>query len=231
MEHLRSKDSHLAELHAKNRMSEKQNRGSEASNDARIRSALKEEISLLQRSNGLSEAELAAKSLDGTLTNSEIKVREYKAHADKLGARVKKADEEIARLKADALLKEVQLNDMSHSLQATESVLQELKSREAAIKKAKVESQSSVGVQTELSGNVKTCEREEFEECESGVSEEEIRRQKNWSWVTQTYQDMISSNTGARTEDICPETEVNDPVDCRERSRCQAVVPEKALTV
>ena len=37
---------------------------------------------------------------------------------------MKKADEEIARLKADALLKEVQLNDMSHSLQATESVLQ-----------------------------------------------------------------------------------------------------------
>ena len=86
MEHLRSKDSHLAELHAKPNVREAKSR-QEASNDARIRSGLKEEISLLQRSNGLSEAELAAKSPDGTLTNSEIKVREYKAHADKLGAR------------------------------------------------------------------------------------------------------------------------------------------------
>ena len=55
------------------------------------------------------EAELAAKSLDGTLTSDEARVREYKAHADQLGVRVKKADEEIARLKANALLKEVEI--------------------------------------------------------------------------------------------------------------------------
>ena len=152
MEHFKSKDSRFAELHAKNRTMEAHRNGNEG--DDQVMAAMKAEISMLQGKIGFSEAELAAKSLDGTLTSDEARVREYKAHADQLGVRVKKADEEIARLKANALLKEVEINEMNNAMQETENILRELKIRDDAIVHTRADETSTVGVQTALSGNV-----------------------------------------------------------------------------
>ena len=134
------------------------------------------------------ETELEAARADGKEGLSD--------HADALGKRLKEADMEITRRKADMVLQQAELNDTRNALHETELLLAEAtagrtQGASADVVRANVGCQTAGGDWGDDGGRINVA----------------VERQKNWAWVTQTYRDMEA----AATAGACQATAVAVP--------------------
>ena len=194
--------------------------GSNGGSNERLLQEL-ETLRTIVQNKKVEDATNGLQNVDFSTNNSQNEIRAHQEHASAVGKRLKNADHEIHQLKAEILLKDVELGKRNREV---EEAMKMLAKHAGTFGKRRIVSTQTEGDWSNM--NVPVNHKENNENDMNELDRVAIERGKTWNWLTQTHREMASQPgyNGPETTEAETETETETAIDTNPTSPTKTTV-------